>query len=76
MPLVKDLPGARYVKASDEHGNLILEGEAVERVRLGDKLELIPGHCDPTINLWDCFHVVRDGRLEDVWPIAARGKIQ
>lgn len=72
LPVVKDLPGARYVKASDEHGNLLLEGEA-QRLRLGDKIELIPGHCDPTINLWDCFHVVRNGRLEAIWPIAARG---
>ena len=72
LPVVKDLPGAGYVKASDEHGNLILEGEA-RRLRLGDKIELIPGHCDPTINLWDYFHVVRDGRLEAIWPIAGRG---
>jgi 3-hydroxy-D-aspartate aldolase len=36
---------------------------------------LIPSHCDPTINLHDVFHVVRDGRLEAVWPIAARGKL-
>jgi D-serine deaminase-like pyridoxal phosphate-dependent protein len=76
MPVVKDLPGARYVKASDEHGNLTLEGEAVNRIRLGDKIELIPGHCDPTINLHDYFHVVRDDRLEAIWPIAARGAVQ
>jgi D-serine deaminase-like pyridoxal phosphate-dependent protein len=74
MPTVKDVPGARYVRATDEHGVLTLEGEA-RKLKIGDRVELIPSHCDPTINLHDVFHVVRDGRLEAVWPIAARGKL-
>jgi D-serine deaminase-like pyridoxal phosphate-dependent protein len=75
MPKVKDLPGAEYVKASDEHGVLALEGDA-RTLKVGDKVELIPSHCDPTINLHDCFYVVRDERLEAVWPVAARGAVR
>jgi len=43
---------------------------------VGDKLKLIPGHCDPTVNLYDSIHVLRGDRVEAVWPIAARGKSQ
>ena len=31
-------------------------------------------HCDPTVNLYDCYHAVRGGRLEAIWPIEARGR--
>jgi 3-hydroxy-D-aspartate aldolase len=71
MPLVADLPGVEFLKASDEHGVLALApGSAVE---VGDKIRLIPGHCDPTVNLYDWIVGVRDGKVESVWPITARG---
>jgi 3-hydroxy-D-aspartate aldolase len=60
------------VGMSDEHGKLHL-GAKAQRLRLGDKLMLIPGHCDPTINLHDEYVVVRNGRVEALWPITARG---
>jgi 3-hydroxy-D-aspartate aldolase len=41
--------------------------------RVGDKLKLIPGHCDPTVNLHDWFVAMRGGRVEALWPIVARG---
>jgi 3-hydroxy-D-aspartate aldolase len=44
-------------------------------VSLGDKLKLIPGHCDPTVNLYDWYVCVRDGRVQALWPVAARGAI-
>ena len=47
-----------------------------EELRVGDKLELLPSHCDTTVNLYDYFHVIRDDRLEAIWPIAARGATQ
>jgi D-serine deaminase-like pyridoxal phosphate-dependent protein len=71
MPLVPDIEGARYVRASDEHGVIELTGKA--RLRRGQKLRLIPGHCDPTVNLYDWLVCYRGERVEDVWPIAARG---
>jgi D-serine deaminase-like pyridoxal phosphate-dependent protein len=73
MPRVFDTPGVEYVKASDEHG--VLKRDANARVKLGDKLKLGPGHCDPTVNLYDHFVCVRDGRVEALWPIAARGAV-
>jgi D-serine deaminase-like pyridoxal phosphate-dependent protein len=75
MPVVSGMPGAQFFFAGDEHGK-VLFGEPRSDIRVGDKIELIPSHCDTTINLHDVYHVVRAGRLEDVWPIAARGKIQ
>ncbi len=71
MPLVADLPGVEFLKASDEHGVLRLpQGTAID---VGDKIRLIPGHCDPTVNLYDWIVGVRGGKVECVWPITARG---
>ena len=42
---------------------------------LGDKLLLVPGHCDPTANLYDWYVCVRDGRVEALWPVSARGAL-
>ena len=71
MPLVADLQGVEYLKASDEHG--VLRLPAGTQVALGDKIRLIPGHCDPTVNLYDWIIGVRGNRVESVWPITARG---
>ena len=71
MPLVHGLPGATYLKAADEHGVVTLSESAT--VRLGQKLRLIPGHCDPTVNLHDWLIGFRDDVVETVWPIAGRG---
>jgi D-serine deaminase-like pyridoxal phosphate-dependent protein len=73
MPRVADAVGAEYVKASDEHGVLKLNGAA--GCAVGDKLKLIPGHCDPTVNLYDYYVCVRSGRVEALWPISARGAV-
>ena len=70
MPLVAG-PGAEYQKASDEHGLLSVTDQ--NRFRLGDKIRLIPGHCDPTVNLYDWIVGYRGDTVESVWPIAARG---
>lgn len=40
---------------------------------LGDVLRLVPSHVDPTFNLHDGLVVVRDGVVQDIWEIAARG---
>ena len=71
MPLVWQRPGLHYVGASDEHGKLTCEGEATPA--LGEKLLLVPGHCDPTVDRYDWYVGVRDGRVECLWPVSARG---
>ena len=44
--------------------------------KVGDRVEFIPPHCDPTVNLYDQIYAMRGDRVEAVWPIAARGKSQ
>ncbi|SUA92508.1 DSD1 family PLP-dependent enzyme [Pandoraea pulmonicola] len=66
-----------YRTASDEHGVLELaspdeDGDAW----LGEPILLVPGHCDPTVNLYDRYVAVRHGRVEGLWPIEARGLSQ
>jgi len=75
LPQVVGLPGVDYVKASDEHGVLRLAPQAQHALGLGDKLRIVPGHCDPTVNLYDHLFVVEDDVVVDVWPIAARGAL-
>jgi 3-hydroxy-D-aspartate aldolase len=73
-PLVWDEPAATYERASDEHGRLAVAA-ATNRLRLGDKVKLVPGHCDPTVNLYDWYVGIRHDRVEAVWPITARGAL-
>lgn len=79
MPEVRGLAGALYERPSDEHGGLNLAA-CNERPRLGDKILLIPPHCDPTVNLHDWYVGVRGtgtaaARVESIWPVAARGAV-
>jgi D-serine deaminase-like pyridoxal phosphate-dependent protein len=74
LPQVHDRPGVEYVKASDEHGVLKIAAGA-EAPKLGEKLLLVPGHCDPTVNLYDWFVCVRKGKVEALWPVTARGAV-
>lgn len=71
-PRVYQWPGLELTSMSDEHGKLMVANGA-KRPRLGDKISLIPGHCDPTINLHDWYVGIRKGRVEDIWTIDARG---
>jgi 3-hydroxy-D-aspartate aldolase len=74
MPLVHERPGVEYAKASDEHGVLTI-GAGAKAPRLGEKLLLVPGHCDPTVNLYDWLVCVRKGGVEALWPVTARGAV-
>jgi D-serine deaminase-like pyridoxal phosphate-dependent protein len=74
LPAVCDLDGAELVRASDEHGVLALSKPG-NRPKLGDKLRLIPGHCDPTVNLYDWIVGIRNGRVESLWEVTARGAL-
>jgi D-serine deaminase-like pyridoxal phosphate-dependent protein len=73
MPRVWQRDDLRFVKASDEHG--VIETAGASALSLGDALMLIPGHVDPTFNLYDDLVCVRGGRVEAIWPIAARGAL-
>lgn len=71
LPRVAGRDGLRYMAANDEHG--VLEVAADACVRLGDTLLLVPAHVDPTFNLHDTLVAYRDGVVEGIWDIAARG---
>jgi D-serine deaminase-like pyridoxal phosphate-dependent protein len=73
MPRVWQREDLRYVKAADEHGVLATADAAA--LALGDTLMLVPGHCDPTFNLYDEVVCFRGERVEAIWPIAARGAL-
>jgi 3-hydroxy-D-aspartate aldolase len=74
LPQVHERPGVEYFKASDEHGVLKIAAGA-KAPKLGEKLLLVPGHCDPTVNLYDWFVCVRKGKVEALWPVTARGAL-
>lgn len=74
-PAVVDMPEVEFGRASDEHGILDI-AKTNHPVRLGDKLKLIPGHCDPTVNMYDWYVGYRGDRVEALWPIVARGMLR
>jgi len=71
LPLVYGRTDLTYIQCSDEHGVI---ADASNQLAVGDKLRLIPGHCDPTCNLHDWYVGVRDGVVEQLIPVTARGK--
>lgn len=74
MPLVAapKLTGAEYRLMGDEHGGVAFDVNG-GTVKLGDAIEFLTPHCDPTINLYDRYHVMRGDVLVDIWPVDARG---
>ena len=72
MPLVWGRGDVRYEGASDEHGRLAVAPEA-GALKLGERIRLVPGHCDPTVDRYDWYVGIRAGRVECLWPVAARG---
>ena len=68
------LPGWSVKSISDEHTVIVPEA-GTEPLQLGDKVRLIPGHCDPTVNLHNWLIAVRGQIIEETWPISARGAL-
>lgn len=65
--------GATFIFMGDEHGAIL--GPAPDtRHAIGDAVTLIVPHCDPTVNLYDSYHVVEGDTLVDIWPVSARGR--
>ena len=70
LPVIYQRDDIEYINCSDEHGVI---ADPQNRLALNEKLKLVPGHCDPTCNLHDWYVGIRDGRVECLWPISARG---
>lgn len=71
--LIVEYPDAVIERLSEEHGVVVLP-EAAQGLRVGDKVEVIPNHVCPTVNLQDELYLVRDGAVVDTWPVIARGR--
>lgn len=67
-------PGAGYVFRGDEHGQVIFDG--VGALEIGAIVTCAVPHCDPTVNLYDHYHIVRGDTVVDIWPVDARGRSQ
>jgi len=71
LPVIFGRDDVEYIKCSDEHGVVM---DPTGALKVNDKLKLVPGHCDPTANVHDWYVGVRDGKVECVWPVSARGR--
>jgi 3-hydroxy-D-aspartate aldolase len=65
--------GSNYFFFGDEQGGVFYSGADV-KLKPGDPVSCIVPHCDPTVNLYDCFHAMRGDSLDAIWPIEARGR--
>ena len=75
-PRIVDAPSATFEFGGDEHGVIRMRDESAVPFAVGDKLRLVPGHCDTTVNLHDHYMVAEGDDVVDVWPVAARGRFQ
>lgn len=73
MPTIHGYEHLEYNMSSDEHGKILLDDKTT--FSIGDRVALIPGHCDPNVNLYDWYVGVRNGTVEKVWPVSARGAL-
>ncbi|HKF63089.1 MAG TPA: DSD1 family PLP-dependent enzyme [Dongiaceae bacterium] len=67
------LTASKYKLMGDEHGGVDYDPKGGS-LKLGDTVEFLVPHCDPTINLYDRYHCVRGDTLVDIWPVDARGR--
>jgi D-serine deaminase-like pyridoxal phosphate-dependent protein len=74
QPTPRQAAGLAFATAGDEHGRLTRIESDLALPRVGEVVELVPSHCDTTVNLYDAFYLVRNDVVEDVWPIEARGR--
>ncbi len=63
-----DLKGFRF---DEEHG--LFEAAPEHPLHVGDVCELVPGYAPSTVNWFDCYHVVEEDRVVDIWPVIPRG---
>lgn len=72
---IVEYPDAVIARLSEEHGVVLLP-PGMQGMEVGERVEVIPNHVCPTINLQDEMFLVRDGEVVETWPIIARGKVR
>jgi D-serine deaminase-like pyridoxal phosphate-dependent protein len=75
-PVIADVDGRTYEFGGDEHGIIRMTDGGEVPWNVGDKLRLVPSHCDTTVNLYDQYMVVQGDEVIDVWQIDTRGRVQ
>ena len=74
IPQPTGVQGLDMIGLSEEHGRMTAQGDV--NLKPGDKIEILPTHCCTTVNLHNHCYGVRNGIVESIWEIAARGKSQ
>jgi D-serine deaminase-like pyridoxal phosphate-dependent protein len=74
-PVLKGISGIPYEFMGDEYGGLTFENPSRE-IKIGDKVEFLVSHCDPTVNLYDNYYCIRNEIVEDIWEVSGRGMSQ
>lgn len=72
---IVEYPEATIVSLSEEHAVVKLP-ESMQGMQIGEKVEVIPNHVCPTVNLTDELFVVRAGEVAETWPVIARGRVR
>ncbi|MGB3539804.1 MAG: D-TA family PLP-dependent enzyme [Mesorhizobium sp.] len=70
---VLGMPGATVSGLSEEHGKLLLSGDA--RLAIGDRVRIVPDHCCVVVNLFDQVHLISGEQVLETLPVAARGRL-
>ena len=73
-PEAKGWQGLTYSRFGDEFGATVA-AKGAKLPRLGDRLEFIVPHCDPTVNLYDRVYAIRGEQVEAIWPVLARREV-
>jgi D-serine deaminase-like pyridoxal phosphate-dependent protein len=68
-------PQAIFAALSEEHGHLDISSSG-RKYKVGERLRVLPNHVCTAVNMHDYLYGVRNGEVEKVWEIAARGKVQ
>jgi D-serine deaminase-like pyridoxal phosphate-dependent protein len=71
-PEFKDLHRGRFRVITEEHSQIKISTK--DNLEIGKKVELIPAHICPTVNIYDHIHVIKNNEYVGTWPILARGK--
>jgi D-serine deaminase-like pyridoxal phosphate-dependent protein len=72
---VVEAPEARFYQMNEEHGYLDFES-ASQKVRIGDRIRIVPNHVCVAVNMHEKVYGVRGETVEEVWEVAGRGKLQ
>lgn len=67
-------PDWQILSLSEEHGATTIPAD--DPVAIGERVEIIPNHICPVVNLFDSMYITQGERVIDEWRVAARGKSQ